>query len=106
MATEKLLDEGKSPSRKAGEIDNRGSHFYLALYWAQALADQDTDAQLKEKFAALAKSLSENEAAIAKELTDIQGQPVEIGGYYLPAEEKVAAAMRPAELLNKLLSAI
>ena len=106
VATEKLLDEGKSPSRKAGEIDNRGSHFYLALYWAQALADQDTDAQLKEKFAALAKSLSENEAAIAKELTDIQGQPVEIGGYYLPAEEKVAAAMRPAELLNKLLSAI
>jgi isocitrate dehydrogenase len=106
VATEKLLDEGKSPSRKAGEIDNRGSHFYLALYWAQALADQDADAQLKERFAALAKSLSENAAAIAKQLTDVQGQPVEIGGYYLPAEEKVAAAMRPVQLLNDLLGAI
>ena len=105
-ATEKLLDEGKSPSRKAGEIDNRGSHFYLALYWAEALADQDTDAQLKEKFAALAKSLSQNEAAIAKQLTDIQGQPVDIDGYYLPSEEKVAAAMRPVELLNELLGSI
>ncbi len=105
-ATEKLLDEGKSPSRKAGEIDNRGSHFYLALYWAQALADQDNDAQLKEKFATLAKSLAENEAAIAKQLTDIQGQPVDIDGYYLPSEEKVASAMRPAQLLNELLGSI
>ncbi len=106
VATEKLLDEGKSPSRKAGEIDNRGSHFYLALYWAQALADQNNDAQLKEKFAALAKSLADNEAAIAKQLTDIQGQPVDIQGYYLPSQEKVAAAMRPAELLNELLGSI
>jgi len=106
VATEKLLDEGKSPSRKSGEIDNRGSHFYLALYWAQALAAQDTDADLKGKFATLAKSLSENEAKITKQLTDIQGQPVDIDGYYLPAEEKVAAAMRPAELLNNLLGSI
>ena len=106
LATEKLLDEGKSPSRKAGEIDNRGSHFYLALYWAQALADQDTDAELKERFGTLAKALSENEAAIAKQLTDIQGKPVEIDGYYLPSEEKVEAAMRPAKLLNELLASI
>ena len=106
LATGRLLDEGKSPSRKAGEIDNRGSHFYLALYWAQALADQDTDPQLKERFGTLATSLSENEAEIAKQLTDIQGQPVEIDGYYLPSEEKVAAAMRPAKLLNEILASI
>ena len=106
VATEKLLDEGKSPSRKAGEIDNRGSHFYLALYWAEALAAQDTDAELKAKFAKLASSLAENEAAISKQLTDIQGNAVDIGGYYLPTESQVAAAMRPAELLNDLLQTI
>ena len=106
VATEKLLDEGKSPSRKAGEIDNRGSHFYLALYWAEALAAQDTDTELKEKFAKLASSLVENEAAISKQLTDIQGQAVDIGGYYLPVESQVADAMRPAELLNDLLQTI
>ena len=106
VATEKLLDEGKSPSRKAGEIDNRGSHFYLALYWAEALAAQDSDAELKAKFAKLASELEENEAAISKQLTDIQGQAVEIGGYYLPDESKVADAMRPAELLNDLLQKI
>jgi len=105
-ATEKLLDEGKSPSRKAGEIDNRGSHFYLALYWAQALASQDTDSALKAKFATLANSLSENEAKITKKLTDVQGDPVDIGGYFLPAQEKVSAAMRPAELFNELLTTI
>ncbi|MDB4766973.1 NADP-dependent isocitrate dehydrogenase [bacterium] len=106
VATEKLLDEGKSPSRKAGEIDNRGSHFYLALYWAQALAAQDTDAELKSKFATLADDLVKNEAAISKQLTDIQGQAVDIGGYYLPVESQVSAAMRPAELLNELLQKI
>ena len=105
-ATEKLLDEGKSPSRKAGEIDNRGSHFYLALYWAQALASQDADADLKTKFASLAEALAKNESAIVAELTDVQGQPVEIGGYYLPTESKVAAAMRPAKVLNDTLAGL
>ena len=106
VATEKLLDEGKSPSRKAGEIDNRGSHFYLALYWAEALAAQDSDPELKAKFAKLASSLTENEAAISKQLTEVQGKAVDIGGYYLPVESQVAAAMRPAELLNELLQKI
>lgn len=106
VATEKLLDQGKSPSRKAGEIDNRGSHFYLAMYWAQALAAQDTDVDLKSKFATLANSLEQNEAAIMKQLTDVQGAAVDIDGYYLPVEAKVAAAMRPAELLNELLTSL
>jgi len=105
-ATEKLLDEGKSPSRKAGEIDNRGSHFYLALYWAQALAGQDADADLKARFASLAEALAKNESAIVAELTEVQGQPVEIGGYYLPTESKVAAAMRPAKILNDTLASL
>jgi isocitrate dehydrogenase len=105
-ATEKLLDEGKSPSRKAGEIDNRGSHFYLALYWAEALASQDADANLKTRFASLADALAKNESAIVAELTDVQGQPVEIGGYYLPTESKVAAAMRPAKVLNDTLASL
>jgi isocitrate dehydrogenase len=103
VATEKLLDEGKSPSRKAGELDNRGSHFYLAMYWAQALAQQDDDPELKTKFTSLANSLQQNEDAIIQQLTDVQKEPVDIGGYYLPVEWKVAAAMRPAELLNELL---
>ncbi len=105
-ATGKLLDEGKSPSRKAGEIDNRGSHFYLALYWAQALANQDVDAQLKTRFTALAEKLAANEAAIVAELNDIQGRPVDIDGYYLPSEDKVAAAMRPVKALNEALEAL
>jgi isocitrate dehydrogenase len=105
-ATGKLLDQGKSPSRKAGELDNRGSHFYLALYWAQALAKQDTDAVLKTRFNALAEKLAESESAIVAELNEVQGQPVEIDGYYLPAESKVAAAMRPAKVLNDALATL
>ncbi len=105
-ATEKLLDRGKSPARKAGEIDNRGSHFYLALYWAQALAAQNDDNDLKSKFTALATSLAEHEDTIIDQLARVQGQPVDIGGYYLPAEDKVVAAMRPAEKLNELLNTI
>ena len=105
-ATEKLLDQGKSPSRKAGELDNRGSHFYLALYWAQALANQDADAELKTRFAALAEKLAENESAIVAELNEVQGKSVEIDGYYLPAEAKVAAAMRPAKVLNEALASL
>ena len=105
-ATEKFLDEGKSPSRKAGELDNRGSHFYLALYWAQALAEQDDDAELKSQFAGLAEKLAQNESAIVKELADVQGKPVDIGGYYLPDEAKVSAAMRPSKTLNDLLAGV
>ncbi|MGZ2154025.1 NADP-dependent isocitrate dehydrogenase [Acinetobacter baumannii] len=81
-ATGKLLDNNKSPSRKVGDIDNRGSHFYLAMYWAQALAAQDEDAELKAQFAPLAKALTQQEATIVAELNAVQGKPAEIGDYY------------------------
>ncbi len=99
-ATEKLLGNGKSPSRKVGEIDNRGSHFYLAMYWAQELANQDKDQELKAHFTVLAKTLSENEAKIMEELNGAQGGAVNIGGYYFPDVDKVSAAMRPSETFN------
>lgn len=102
-ATEKLLENGKSPSRRTGEIDNRGSHFYLAMYWAQALADQAEDAELQAHFAPLAKTLSENEETIIEELNSVQGQPVDIGGYYLPDEAKTSAVMRPSATLNAVI---
>ena len=105
-ATEKLLDTGKSPSRKVNEIDNRGSHFYLAMYWAEALAAQTTDAALAERFAPLAQALSENEAAIAQELIDPQGQPMDIGGYFAPDIAQGAAAMRPSPTLNAIIDAM
>lgn len=85
-ATEKLLENKKGPSRKAGELDNRGSHFYLAMYWAEALANQTKDTDLQTQFEKVAKDLADNEAKIVAELNDIQGQPVEIGGYYMPTE--------------------
>src|SRR3546814_6751219 len=87
-ANAKFLDNDKSPTRKLGGIDNRGSHFYLALYWAQALAGQDSDAALKARFAPLAKALADNEAKIVAELNGVQGKPVDIGGYYRPEERK------------------
>ncbi|NJW51495.1 NADP-dependent isocitrate dehydrogenase [Salinimicrobium oceani] len=102
-ATEKFLDQDKSPSRKVNELDNRGSHYYLALYWAEALAQQSQDSQLKEHFTKVAKELQENEGKILQELIDAQGSPVEIGGYYFPDEEKVSNAMRPSHTLNKIL---
>lgn len=102
-ATGKLLMENKSPSRKVGEIDNRGSHFYLALYWAQALADQNDSKELKELFSPLATALAENGDTIIKELNSVQGVPVEIGGYYRPNEELCTQAMRPSATLNKLI---
>src|SRR5690606_6804241 len=89
-ANAQFLDNDKSPSRKLGGIDNRGSHFYLALYWAQALAAQDTDAELKAVFAPLARALAENEEKIVAELVAVQGRPVDIGGYYRPDDAKVA----------------
>lgn len=105
-ATEMLLENNKSPSRKVGELDNRGSHFYLALYWAQALAEQDKDAELKAKFAPLAKTLSDNEEKIVTELQAAQNKPVDMGGYYHPDSEKVSAAMRPSQILNTALESI
>lgn len=102
-ATEEFLEKDKSPSRKVNEIDNRGSHFYLALYWAEALAEQDKDAELKEYFSGIAKDLKANEEKILQELIDAQGSPVNIGGYYKPEEELTSRAMRPSETLNSIL---
>ncbi|UBZ07131.1 NADP-dependent isocitrate dehydrogenase [Salegentibacter mishustinae] len=102
-ATNKFLENSKSPSRKVNELDNRGSHFYLALYWAQALAAQDKDADLKEHFKNIASKLEENEEQINKELIDAQGSSVNIGGYYKPEEDLTSKAMRPSKLLNDIL---
>ena len=104
QATAKFLIERKSPSRKVNELDNRGSHFYLALFWAQALAGQDKDAVLQEQFAKLAEQLAANEETIVTELNDAQGSTVDIGGYYHPDPQKVAAAMRPSGTLNGILA--
>ncbi len=106
VATAKFLDENKSPSRKAGEIDNRGSHFYLAMYWAEALANQNDDADLNERFSKLSEKLSGNEQAIIDELNGVQGKKVDIGGYYQPNSEKVSAAMRPCSVLNETLASL
>jgi len=106
QATAMFLENNKSPSRKAGELDNRGSHFYLAMYWAQAVAAQTEDAELRERFAGLATALTENEAAIVEQLNTVQGVAVEIGGYYQPNPELVAKAMRPSDLLNEALAAV
>ncbi|MGB5331613.1 MAG: NADP-dependent isocitrate dehydrogenase [Woeseiaceae bacterium] len=102
-ATGKLLDEGKSPSRRTGELDNRGSHFYLAMYWAQALAEQTEDAELQAHFAPLAKVLADNEVKIVDELNSVQGKSVDIGGYYMADAEKTRAVMRPCATLNTIL---
>src|SRR5690606_4310539 len=106
QATGKFLDENKSPARKVGGLDNRGSHFYLALYWAQALAEQTQDAALAAQFTGLAKTLSENEAKIVAELAAAQGKPVDIGGYYRPDTGLTAKAMRPSATLNAALAAL
>ncbi|MBS2211389.1 NADP-dependent isocitrate dehydrogenase [Carboxylicivirga mesophila] len=102
-ATGLLLDNRKSPSRKVNELDNRGSHFYLAMYWAQALAAQDKDAELKEQFTALAKALTENESVIVDELNAAQGQAMDVGGYYAPVFELAAKAMRPSTTFNSII---
>ncbi len=105
-ATGRLLEEGRSPSRRAGELDNRGSHFYLALYWAQELAAQDEDADLAARFAPLAERLTAQEDAIVGELSAVSGQPVDLGGYFRPDHDKVTAVMRPSATLNDALTAI
>jgi isocitrate dehydrogenase len=104
-ATGMLLDNGKGPSTRTGELDNRGSHFYLALYWAQALAEQTKDKELQAHFATLAKSLASNEQKIVDELKAVQGHPVDIGGYYLPDVTKINAVMRPSATFNEALKA-
>jgi len=102
----KILDNNRSPARKVGEIDNRGSHFYLALYWAQALAAQTKDKELAARFKPLAETLEKNEAKINAELIASQGKPVDTGGYYLPDPKKTSAAMRPSPTLNAALAAL
>jgi len=103
-ATETLLENKKGPSRKAGELDNRGSHFYLAMYWAQELATQTENNKLAQEFKSIAQKLADNETKIVQELNDIQGHPVDIGGYYEPKEELINQAMRPSKTLNGILS--
>ncbi len=105
-ANARFLDENRSPSRKVGELDNRGSHFYLAMYWAQALADQDDDADMKQAFAELARTLADHETKIVDELNAVQGKGVDMGGYYHPDLGKVGAAMRPSDTLNAALAAL
>jgi isocitrate dehydrogenase len=105
-ATGKFLENDKSPGRKLGTLDNRGSHFYLALYWAQALAAQNEDAELKKIFAPVAAELAANEEKIVAELDAVQGRPADIGGYYRPDDTKASAAMRPSGTFNRILAAV
>jgi isocitrate dehydrogenase len=105
-ANAKFLATDKSPARKVGQIDNRGSHFYLAMYWAEALANQTTDAEISAKFAPIAKAMQQNEAKINEELIAAQGKPQDVGGYYQPNTEKTYAAMRPSATLNAIVDGI
>jgi len=105
-ATGRVLEQNRTPSRKTGELDTRGSHFYLALYWAQELAGQDSDPELAERFAPLAQRLSEEEGTIVDELGAVQGSPADIGGYYHPDLDRVAAVMRPSQTLNDALASL
>ncbi|MGO0576724.1 NADP-dependent isocitrate dehydrogenase [Ornithinimicrobium panacihumi] len=105
-ATERVLTEDRSPARRLGQIDNRGSHFYLALYWAQALAEQTEDTELAERFGPVAEELAAKEQQIAQELLDVQGKEVDLGGYYHPDEEKTFAAMRPSATFNAVIDAL
>ena len=97
------MNNKKSPSRKVGELDTRGSHFYLTLYWGQALAAQDENADLKKHFTLIAQQLTENEDKIVGELNDAQGSEVDLGGYFLTDPDKVAIAMRPSQTLNAII---
>jgi isocitrate dehydrogenase len=105
-ATGKLLDNSKGPSPKTGQLDNRGSHFYLALYWAQALAEQSDDAELAARFKPLADTLTANEQAIINELAGAQGVSSDIGGYYLPDPIKIDAVMRPSATFNAVIASL
>ena len=103
QAIGRFLENEKSPSRKVHELDTRGSHFYLALYWAQTLAEQDRDPDLQKRFAAVAQKLGKNEEEIIGELNDAQGKPVDIGGYYRPDHVKAPQAMRPSATFNDIV---
>jgi isocitrate dehydrogenase len=103
-ATATLLNENKSPARRLGQIDNRGSTFYVALFWAEELAAQTQDTALAQAFTPLAKALRNNETAIAEELLSVQGHPVDLGGYYRPNDEKTTAVMRPSKTFNETLA--
>jgi isocitrate dehydrogenase len=105
-ANGKVLDNDKSPQRKVGGLDNRGSHFYLAMYWARALADQTADAELRAIFGPVATELERNEAKIVSELNGVQGKPVEVGGYYHPDPAKASTAMRPSATLNAIIDGL
>ena len=105
QANARILENNKSPARRVGEIDNRGSHFYLALYWAQALAAQTRDNDIQARFSPLAKTLADNEARINAELIAAQGKPVDMGGYYHPDFDKTSKAMRPSATFNAVLDA-
>jgi isocitrate dehydrogenase len=105
-ATGKFLDTNKSPSRRVGELDNRGSHFYLAMYWAQAVAEQTQDTELKESFTGVAQALTKQEAKIVAELNSAQGPATDINGYYFADTNLAEKAMRPSETLNTILSAL
>jgi isocitrate dehydrogenase len=106
VANGKVLENDRSPQRKAGELDTRGSHFYLALYWAQALAAQKDDTDLARRFAPVAEELTRHEAAIVAELAAVQGKPVEMGGYYHPDPKACAALMRPSAILNRAIDSL
>lgn len=106
QAISKHLDNNRSPSRRVNELDTRGSHFYLALYWAEALANQTEDSELRSRFTEVAHQMSANEDKIVQELSDAQGQAVDIGGYYHPNDEMAANAMRPSATLNAIVDAI
>ena len=105
-ANGRYLEENKSPSRKVGEIDNRGSHYYLSLYWAEAVAANSADIELAERYEPAARALAENESTILAELDAAQGKPVDIGGYYQPNESLASAAMRPSPTLNNIIDSI
>jgi len=106
QANSRILENNRSPARQVGELDNRGTHFYLALYWAQALAEQGKDPELQARFGKLAQTLAENEARILAELLGAQRKPVDMGGYYHPDVEKTTRAMRPSATFNAALEAI
>jgi isocitrate dehydrogenase len=105
-ATGRVLEENRSPSRKAGELDNRGSHFYLALYWSRELAEQNEDRELASSFKPLADRLAQEEEQIVRELSEVQGSAVDIGGYYRPDPKRMAAAMRPSATFNEALESL
>ena len=105
-ATSEFLLKDRSPSRKVGELDNRGSHFYLAMYWAEALSSQNKDSELRDKFSVIVKLMKANEDLIVKELNDAQGKPVNIGGYYMPDAKLISAAMRPSKTFNDIIASV